>query len=294
MDRGVLARKMANKSAPQTRSSKTQVREWLKAEGFPFEMKVVHALHEHEFHSTQGEYFVDPDTEKAREIDVVTEIVRRSTTGKFEIAFLFAIECKFTRKSPWVFFTAAETYPRKIGFDRTRSKEPGTILLSNLDVIETLPKFGFFTGPKLTAYSVTTALPVKNQDVAYQACAKVLSATECVLHVTGGLLSHPTTLRLKFPLIVSDGPLYRAFLNTRARLCVETARHIRLPWKSDDLRNTRTIDVVTFEHLPMFLRSLVDELDHLVAACEHNSELYSNPSLALENVMSIFSRPEAV
>lgn len=87
-----------------------QIHEWLRHEGYPFEMQVAQAFRKVGFHVTQSDYYIDPEEQKAREIDVVAVAQRAEKDGPvFRIMFL--IECKSSKEKPWLLLSAPEDFP---------------------------------------------------------------------------------------------------------------------------------------------------------------------------------------
>jgi hypothetical protein len=84
-----------------------KIRDWLEKQGYPLEMMVARALQEIDAGISQSPYYIDPETEKPREIDVVARWMKTEKNAggflKFEL-FLF-IECKSQQKGPWIVFS---------------------------------------------------------------------------------------------------------------------------------------------------------------------------------------------
>jgi hypothetical protein len=84
---------------------------WLDQHGFPMEMRVGRILREAGWEATHATWYLDSETSKHREIDIV------ATTGPggFDIkgcAYIhLVIECKQSRAKPWVVFSAENTPP---------------------------------------------------------------------------------------------------------------------------------------------------------------------------------------
>jgi hypothetical protein len=80
------------------------VRKWLQEQGYPLEMQAASAFREVGFEVQQSTYYQDPETDKAREIDVEATI--KSHYGFLNIKFF--LECKSGAK-PWVLFCSEHT-----------------------------------------------------------------------------------------------------------------------------------------------------------------------------------------
>ncbi len=89
---------------------KVKVADWLKKEGYPLEMKVADIFRRNGFGVDQSSYFIDPETGKMREMDVIATAIDKYTSN---INISWVIECKSSKKYPWILFTskhAAEGY----------------------------------------------------------------------------------------------------------------------------------------------------------------------------------------
>lgn len=73
---------------------KGKITAWLETQGYPLEMRVASALREVGFDVSQGEYYDDPETQTAREIDVVA--VKGDDYGLLEVSVV--VECKKSAK----------------------------------------------------------------------------------------------------------------------------------------------------------------------------------------------------
>lgn len=69
------------------------ISEWLDTGGYPLELYVVKILRELRFYCYKSSFFVDNDSEKPREIDVVAELYTRKEREHF-FTFRLVIECK--------------------------------------------------------------------------------------------------------------------------------------------------------------------------------------------------------
>src|SRR2546427_333259 len=78
------------------------LRNWLAQEGYPTEMKAAALLRAAGFEVHQGRHYVDPDTGKSREIDLVCKADDPHGIASVNLV----AECKASAK-PWVVFTSA-------------------------------------------------------------------------------------------------------------------------------------------------------------------------------------------
>jgi hypothetical protein len=91
-----------------------KVRGWLESQGFPLEMRAAAAFRQVGFEVRQSSYYIDPETSKGREIDVLAS--DPDILGVVQIHLV--IECK-SHKKPWVLLASDDTlagYNRKFSF----------------------------------------------------------------------------------------------------------------------------------------------------------------------------------
>lgn len=79
-----------------------KVTTWLQEQGYPLEMETAQAARQVGFDVSQSDYYVDPETEDSREIDLV---VSTSTyKSEFSLSYNLFIECKSGKSKPWLIF----------------------------------------------------------------------------------------------------------------------------------------------------------------------------------------------
>lgn len=186
------------KSAVKSNSVLNAVRTWLDKQGFPLEMRTASAFRAAGFDVRQSSYYVDPETGKGREIDVLAYHPDPVMLGVTKI--MFVIECK-TSDKPWLLLQSADTL---VGYLRYRafsvlSDAALTTMLHHSEWIETLP---WLKKPPLAGYAFRQAFGEK--DVAYSAAITVAKACE---NLVGPQDDQFPTFTLVFPIIVVDSPL---------------------------------------------------------------------------------------
>ena len=79
-----------------------QIRKWLSTEGYPLEYECAHVLASHGFQVSHGEYYLDEQAQKLREMDVRGQLNRIATRlPQVIVTLMLIVECKATSK-PWV------------------------------------------------------------------------------------------------------------------------------------------------------------------------------------------------
>ena len=264
------------------------VRDWLNEEGFPFEMRVTKTFISRGFGAVQGEYYIDPDSGKPREMDVIASLAPLSGSEDFSILLQFIVECKVIRDKQWVLFTGANSFQQPVIAIPSEYQQPGGILCSNLLSIETLPSPGFFKGPSRTAYSITTAHQ-NNDDRAYKAISNVRRASRNAKFHSGpfSAILKKHNIQIMVPLAVIDGLLFRAFLDGTGELVVENIQSGRLSLKYGDPNEEAVIDIVKYDYLNTYLDQVKTETKIVFDECEKEPMLYQNRFYgALKNIVN--------
>ena len=198
------------------KSASDAVKKWLIDSGYPLEMYVAAAFRKDgKFVVSQGETYVDPDTQDVREIDVVA--VKYEMAGRHGIEFNVRIECKRSSGKPWVAFLA---HAQDVSLHEYTACDFGTRSILRFATEElkrrNLPLFQ----TKGHAYGMTQTLRAKDgNDESYRASMQIIKATERHLahanaqFIRDGFDPAKTDLVTVVPAIVVDTDLYTAQLS---------------------------------------------------------------------------------
>jgi len=238
-----------------------KVKEWLEKQGYPLEMRVAAAFREAGFDVRQSTYYIDPETSKAREIDV--QAVSVTIIGYLDIRFF--VECKSGDK-PWLLLCSDDTLR---GFNRLRAfcgmSEDARKYFATLENWDRLKN----TLPWLTKEGVVGAYSMRQAfsgdlDAAYTAAMNVCKA--CHNHV-GNETSRTANLHFAFPVIVVDQPLIRCMLASDGQIELKEVEQGEFLFTGHPLYTC--IRVTTLAHLAAFakeamgvVRVLQEELQH--------------------------------
>jgi hypothetical protein len=246
------------------------VRNWLQNEsGFTLEMRAAAVFRRAGFEVRQSSLYLDTETGKWREIDLIAKDPDPTFMGI--IAVYFAIECKSSKK-PWILLTSPDTL---VGYSRfsalgVLSKEAETafgerLLRESAAFIDTLP----WLRKGIAGYAFRQAHS-DQQDRAYSAAISVAKACEFLAH-------HPEhrfpRFILAFPVIVIDTPLVQCGLARGSKLNLRQVKQgeflflARLPGFFGSC-----IRVVTLEGLPAFAREAKRAAGEFRAALKREQE----------------------
>jgi hypothetical protein len=189
-----------------------KVRERLEKQGFSLEMRTASAFRAAGFEVRQSSHYIDPETGKAREIDVLA--IHPDFWGVVNIRFI--VECK-SSKHPWVLLNSPDTlaYNRLFAF-AAMSQKARHVLAEGVLLERMLAKFPWFRKDGLTAYSMRQAF--SDNDVAYAGAIGVAKACESFVGEHEGKDDKFKFLDFGFPVIVIDAPLIRCLLAERGEI----------------------------------------------------------------------------
>ena len=235
-----------------------RLKEWLDKGGYPLEMQVARTFRQKGFSVIQSDYFVDPESEKQREIDVVAFKEQRVDDTLLRISFV--VECKVSKNKPWVLFTSDEVFlseSRKVSQRFTSLL--GALFLRSLvhsQVDEDVAKSLLFALPKRPAYGVTNAF-TEGKDVPYEACMSVAKAAKAKVWKTDQFMaqSKKRVVEIAFPVVVIDALLFEVFLE-EDDIGLEKVDFGVLVWRNPVSFLPHTIiHIVTKNYLGRFVQS---------------------------------------
>lgn len=184
--------------------SREQVLKWLNETGFPLEMAAASAFRHAGFDVQQSATYIDPQSEKGREIDVLAS--DPDLIGFVDLSVV--VECKSSTK-PWVVLTSNDAMA---GYNRLRTvavmSERTSAALSrgktdDLHVAQYLQPEG------KCGYGLRQAF-AKDVDPGYGAAMNVVSACKGVISVIPA--ADWPTLAASIPIVVVDSPLFECQL----------------------------------------------------------------------------------
>jgi len=223
----------------------SKISEWLQNQGYPLEMRVASVFRETGFLVSQSEYYVDPDSEESREIDVIaydSKFIKSKT-----VRITFVIECKASRDKPWVLFTsAARRIPSRSRVVQRAASKLGTRLLRHISDSEEIQDLKIFQLPASPAYGMTQAFTSGN-DICYSAVMSVAKASLASISKADqvpkalSILGRFGTFEIVFPVIVTEARLFEACLSESSTLEVSEVLQGALLWRNPILGKRFTI-----------------------------------------------------
>lgn len=185
-----------------------QVKQWLFKTGLPLELEATAAFNAAGFGSEHSSIYVDPETQKGREIDFIA--YTRDKTGLIQLYFVG--ECK-SSSQPWVVFTNPQQYSHltyfSLGVTSSDTRQAIEHTLITASTVTPLLKATHVGG-----YAVRQAFS-KDNDPAYAAAIAALKAAYTLVNNEEHI-----TKRLAFamPILVVDSPIFECSLDKEGQI----------------------------------------------------------------------------
>jgi len=200
----------------QEKPLKEKIVDWLGSQGYPLEMKVASKLRNSGFKVQHGSYYVDPETSKSREIDI---ICTKGDTVYGMVEIHFVIECKSTKR-PWLLFSAEYTREglSPLRAMAIRSEKAGEFITDNAQNLYNA--FTWVTKLGRVGYSITQAFS-ERQDTPYEAILSAVKASVSlnIKNENQGVWKIP--FLFAFPVIITASPLFECYLDENGNVNIQ-------------------------------------------------------------------------
>lgn len=235
---------------------KQKIDKWLKEQGYPLEMKVASEFRNAGFHVHLSHYYIDPENETIREIDVVASYPEH--TGCLDISFV--IECKVSKKKPWLLFSTLHTlegFNRLFAFCINSDSARGALVKKKVKTFIELP---WMKKEGRTAYGITQAF-TSGEDMTFKATTSVIKAAIARKRELSKHSREPFVF--VFPVIIVDSNLYECYLDGKGNVAIEILHDMDLffPWRLGEDIGT-CIRILSYDMLSAF----IDEAKSVVKA----------------------------
>jgi hypothetical protein len=236
------------------------VDEWINSQGFPLEMLAEKQFNAQGFKTSISEYYEDYETKKHREIDV-TAILNELAGSRFLTQVIFKIECKYTKKFPWVLFTRSKTDGDNHPWLPLLYSKHGAYLFSQMreDATEMEIANHTFHKTERIGYGIVQSIKPKDEDkedLAFKACSSAFKAswhTILKTNLNPSPLEFMLVLTLAIPVVLIDGKLFECFLNDSGKTNTREIKSGIMEWKYSNPNGGSThLHIVTKEFLSEF------------------------------------------
>lgn len=248
----------------QPKDLKTKVTEWVKQEGFPFEMRVARAFQKAGFLVNQSDYYKDPTTSVNREVDVTA--LMNFYIKPIVIRVEFLVECKSSKDKPWVVFCGEQEKLEGPAWVVHRfASRGGSQILREYAHRKEFQSLAFFRLRAPVGYGLRQAFSGKGEDVAYNAMACVSSAARAAADYFRNDPEPLKLLEFQFPVIAIEGRLFECRLNENEETEMREVPFATLLWNNPIATAVHTvIDVRTEASIGSFAVECCQSMHRLV------------------------------
>lgn len=241
-----------------------KIKSWINKEGYPFEMTVARIFRKHNLQVYESSYYLDSETGKYREIDLLVYYVRHLSGNRvFNVKFI--IECKYAPQ-PWLLFDSPDGAYKNLTIDY--------LIKGNTSGQEFLRQFGsydktstegnLFIYDSNIGYGLIETMKNKNEgriDLAYKS---VDAAFKVVEHEIDKNKENHHVCELYIPIVVIKGKLFKCSQDDKEETHVNEINHANLLWKKKlDTLGFGFINIVTIDHLDDLIHKLIKDIKYI-------------------------------
>ncbi len=237
--------------------------DFLKRNGYPFEMKVAKEFQKVGLSVAQSFVYTDSNTQLSREIDVIA-LYRGVTAEQIVYDVWFIIECKYA-KTPWVLFSSQTN--RFMSSSLYSYNDDGKRWLEHLACKDEFNNF--FVLDKNEGYGLTATSGKDeeknrepNRNSGYDAIQKILS----FLKSESAIALSPVGFAMFVPIIAMRGKLFKSKLDEDDEIDCEEIDEAQLYYKESINGVTPKIHIITENKLQSYVKFLRVECDKLIKA----------------------------
>lgn len=244
-----------------------RVAKWLGSQGYPLEMTVAASLQRAGFQVFQSDYYVDPESEALREIDIVAHLQRE--IDELLVRLTLVVECKASREKPWVLFTSSRTVLAKpASVVQRAASRIGHSLLMKLAWRKGIQVLPLFDLGKRCAYGLTQAF-TSGADVTFSAAMTAGKAANAQVKEADAAAVQGEFCEIIFPVIVVDGKLYEYYLSESCEPVIAEVKQGVLVWRNRVVGMPHTIiHVVSLEGFNDFVSQVEATAEAILYRCE--------------------------
>ena len=250
---------------------KTKIEEWIKKGGFPLEMKVARAFINAGFDVSQSVYYMDSESEKFRETDIIA--TKTNLINGVWVNIVFVIECKSSVDKPWVVLIndGIKYYHEDLPVYITKN---GIKFLKATKTNEEFKSDFLFRNSRQIGYSLITAFNKDGKEPSYEAIQSLTKACEYFIKECNNKRDYQFNIYL--PVIIIEGMLFNAILTEKEEMQIEQV-------DKSEFQITRSFHSFGNANLLIFDHSDLDKTAlSLMIQCEAIYENYSK--LLNENI----------
>jgi hypothetical protein len=266
--------------------------DWLQNQGYPLEMMVALSMKKAGFSVKIADVYEDYETHQQREIDI-TAVQYSSPNNPSLLQVGCRIECKHSRKNPWIIFVSQAQPEHFLPLELLCSSASRIFLIElfkKAEIRERLSKSLFWMNGYL-GHGLTQAFK-KQEDMANAAiysCIKSSIDLVSQFDKDEMILSAPkiNLCSIIFPVIVIDSQLFECFITEKEEILLNEVKVSSLIWRGKNpINSTAIIRIVTKPYLETFVNEISNITTELIKVAEENiSELDSATELILKKTV---------
>lgn len=239
-----------------------RVANWLKDQGYPLEIKTADSFVRAGFSVTQSDYYIDPQSEQRREIDVRAYLQKPISDTFFRLATI--VECKAADAKPWVVFTSDRIKLADRARVTQRSETTlGRYWLEAVSSREEVCNLSVFQLPSRPGYGMTAAF-TERLDIPYGALMAAATAAYAE-SLAGNSTKQREFFSISFPVVITEAPLLACSLGEDGNLQIERVPRAVITWRNPVYRMPHCIiDVVHSDEASNFISRLKDDFSFLI------------------------------
>ena len=230
-----------------------KVKNWILKNGYPFEMKVASLFKKSGFRVSQSVLYKDEDTNKLRELDVISYL--NIVINNVWFTFTFVIECKKSTDKPWVVFKNDNLHNPQLERYKPFATRNAEILLDKTKAFKNDKFELLFPNLFNSGFNLVTSLK-ESKDLAYSSTTSLLKACKYLIEK----FNESTSVRacnIYIPLIVIEGILYESFLDIEDKLkLIEVDNSSILNTKVFSEGNSNVISIVSSKNLENYIDAI--------------------------------------
>jgi hypothetical protein len=244
----------------------SHLRDWLGKNGYPLELRSAYSAIKEGFSPRQGSHYIDPDTGKLREIDVVVE--REVYEEEAWISFAACVECKSGADHPWIGFCQPQAARWPVRLSQVNIGSPNGLALFRLARRQGTPPdiVKFVDERRPGCHGIVRALGKSAEDIPYGATLSAAKAARDFAAKSAGFAeaAHEKYFGIVFPLVVVDTPLFLCSIDLSGALTLERTEALSVSVRTGvDPADHTYVHVLTETGFGAFTSGLGKTLDWL-------------------------------
>lgn len=230
-----------------------KVKTWILKNGYPFEMKVANLFKKSKFKVSQSVLYKDIDTNKLRELDIISYSNIEINNVWFN--FTFVVECKKSTDKPWVVFKNDNLNNPQLERYKPFATRNGEILINKAKVLKNKNFELLFPNLHKSGFNLVTSLK-ESKDLAYSSTTSLLKACKYLTEKFNDSNS-VRACNIYIPLIVIEGILFESFLDIKDELILKEVDYSSiLNTKVFSEGNSNVITIVSSKNLEEYIEKI--------------------------------------